>query len=113
MRLPELSVQFVVGKWSSLSSYAVSVITTRLPGQKNYCWTSRRPLSPRSKEPHLLSSEALPGLSCLPREASQARVELSKPLPVAKLDIRQMNSLVVSESWQKKRTEETALNCSM
>ena len=62
--------------------------------------------SPGSKGPHSASAEALPGLPPLLQEASQSRRKLSKLLGAVELDVRQVHSFVVSESWQKKRTEQ-------
>lgn len=69
---------------------------------------------PGSKGPHSTSSEALPGLPHLLQEAFQSGREPRKPLGAVELDVRQVHSLVVSESWQKRRTEqeETGLHCS-
>lgn len=69
----------------------------------------------RSKGPHSTSSEVLPGLPHLLQEAFQSGRELSKPLGAVELDVRQVHSLVVSESWRKRGTEQegTGLHCSM
>lgn len=60
----------------------------------------------RSKGSHSTSSEALPGQPHVLQEAFQSGRELSKPPGAVELDVRQVHSLVVSESWWKRGTEQ-------
>lgn len=75
---------------------------TSPPGSpEKFFWTAHQEV----KGPTHLTSEALPGLLHLLQEAPQTRRELSKLLGTVELNVRQVDSLVVSESWQKKETE--------
>lgn len=94
-------VNWVYKFYSSLLILTLPMTSPPVSPERRFLWTAHQEV----RGPTHLNSEVLPGLPHLLHEAPHTRRELSELLRAVELDIRQVDSLVVNKSWQRKGTE--------